>query len=67
MKDVRSFSLSQRREAPFRALARGEGTNSAFTYLHPEKGKHSESEVHQISRVRGSRVEVSGSGLVNSI
>jgi hypothetical protein len=45
-----NFSTSQRREAPFRAQARGEGTNSAWLFTPGKTKALAKSKVHQWSR-----------------
>jgi hypothetical protein len=52
----REFSIlfpSQRRGAPFRALARGEGTNSARLFTTGKRNALAKSKVHQISWAHG--------------
>jgi hypothetical protein len=46
------LSLSQRRGAPFRASARGEGTNSDRLFTPGERKALAKSKVHQLSRAR---------------
>jgi hypothetical protein len=48
-----SLSPSQRRRAPFRVLARGEGTNSARLFTPGERNALAKSKVHQISWAHG--------------
>jgi hypothetical protein len=47
---VSSLSTSQRRRAPFRAIARGECTNSAPLFTPGERNALAKSKVHQWSR-----------------
>jgi hypothetical protein len=54
---------SQRRGAPFRALARGEGTNSVRQFTRWERNGLAKSKVHQILRAHGVWVVISSQNM----